>query len=71
MAKWNNRRKDTKMDKPTLSKSGYIEYVMSQQMARNLLKDNTSRVHPQKYLCDVVNNSFGLKGYCTKVIIKG
>lgn len=53
------------------SKCGYIEYKMPKAKADTLLKDRSgtdARMHPQAYLCKVVNESYGLKGYCTKVI---
>ena len=50
---------------------GGIEYEMSKLMAKELLNERKGadrNIHPQEYLCKVVNASFGLKGYCTRVI---
>lgn len=52
-------------------KSGTIEYKMPEKMARELLKSrkgDEAKMRPNDYLCKVVNESFGLKGYCVKVI---
>jgi hypothetical protein len=49
---------------------GEIEYRMSAEMAREILKarkGEDSKMHPQKYLCQYVNEECGLKGYCTLV----
>jgi hypothetical protein len=51
-------------------KAGYIEYEMPKQVAENYLKDRKgpeARMDPQKYLCKIVNEHYGLKGYCIKV----
>lgn len=52
-------------------KAGSIEYKMPEKMAQTYLKmrkgDDAKR-NPQEYLCKVVNEEFGLKGYCVKVI---
>lgn len=52
-------------------KAGAIEYKMPERMAQAYLKmrkgDDAKR-NPQEYLCKVVNEEFGLKGYCVKVI---
>lgn len=49
---------------------GGIEYEMPQQMAKMLLaerKGSDRNMHPQEYLKKVVNEDFGIKGYCVKV----
>jgi hypothetical protein len=49
---------------------GEIEYRMSVEMAREILKarkGEDAKMHPQKYLCQYVNEECGLKGYCTLV----
>lgn len=52
-------------------KAGVIEYKMPEKMAQEYLKmrkgDDAKR-NPQEYLCKVVNEEFGLKGYCANVI---
>ena len=51
---------------------GEIEYEMSKLMAKELLNERKGadrNIHPQVYLCKVVNESFGLKGNCTRVIL--
>ena len=50
---------------------GLIEYHMSHKDAEDILllqKRETKKVDPQKWLCDYVNETFGLIGYCIKVI---
>ena len=52
--------------------AGYYEYKMPRLMAETLLKERKGegkKMDTQKYLCDVVNSEFGIKGYCTKVLI--
>ena len=52
-------------------KSGTIEYKMPEKMARELLKarkGEEAKMRPNDYLCKVVNENFGLKGCCVKVI---
>ena len=50
---------------------GDIEYEMPKELAKQILatrKGADQNVHPQEFLCRVVNEEFGLKGYCTRVI---
>lgn len=52
-------------------KAGCIEYKMPELMARELLKNrkgDDAKMRPNDYLCKVVNENFGLKGHCVKVI---
>ena len=55
-----------------LKKAGSIEYKMSHEQAQTLLKarkgDEELRMHPQQYLCKVVNEQYGLIGNCIKVL---
>lgn len=51
--------------------SGVIEYKMGRLMASTIIQEAKSNRQPQEILCDYVNNNFGLKGYCIKVIIDG
>lgn len=54
----------------TQGKCGYIEYKMPKIIADQYLKLARNKVGDvQKYLCNIVNTEFGLKGYCLKVII--
>ncbi len=49
---------------------GEIEYRMSAEMAKELLKNRKgedTKLRPQEYLCKYVNEECGLKGYCTLV----
>lgn len=49
-----------------------IEYKMSKEMANFYLKNRKGedkKKRPQEYLCKVVDEEFGIKGNCTKVII--
>lgn len=53
------------------NKAGYIEYKMPKQMAQEYLKlrkGEEQKMRPNEYLCKVVNENFGIKGYCTNVI---
>ena len=45
------------------------EYKMSRECANDILKECPSHTKPQQYLCDYVNEQYGLLGYCCKVII--
>ena len=52
-------------------KAGCIEYKMSEQMARELLKNrkgDETKMKPNDFLCKVVNENFGLKDLCVNVI---
>ena len=52
-------------------KAGIIEYKMPEKMAIELLKNrkgDEAKMRPNDFLCKVVNESFGLKGYCVNVI---
>jgi len=51
---------------------GEIEYEMPKELAKQILatrKGADQNVHPQEFLCRVVNEDFGLKGFCTKVTV--
>ena len=55
-----------------IMKAGNIEYKMPEAMAKEYLKNRKgedAKMNPQAYLCKLVNEEFGLKGYCTKVIV--
>ena len=52
---------------------GSIEYKMPVEMAENLLKkrkgvEGVGKMTPNEYLCYVVNEEFGVKGNCVRVI---
>ena len=52
---------------------GEIEYEMSKEMAKQILatrKGADQNVHPQEFLCRIVNEQFGLKGNCTRVLTR-
>lgn len=52
-------------------KPNEFKYKMSKTMAKDLLstrKGEDTKMHPQKYLCKVVNEEFGLRGTCTEVV---
>ena len=54
-----------------MEKAGIIEYKMPEDVAKEYLKHRQGddlKLHPNDYLCKVVNESFGLKGYCVNVI---
>lgn len=49
-----------------------IEYKMSKAAANYYLGDrkgDDKKLHPDQYLCKVVNETFGLKGNCIHVIV--
>ena len=49
---------------------GEIEYEMPKELAKHILatrKGPDQNVHPQVFLCRVVNEEFRIKGNCTKV----
>lgn len=57
--------------KVVVSNKGDFEYKMTKEMANaylNTRKGEEKKKHPQEYLCQVVNNEFGIKGTCTKVL---
>ena len=50
---------------------GGFEYKMTKEMADAYLKGRKGtdkNKHPQEYLCQLVNNEFGIKGTCTRVL---
>lgn len=52
-------------------KGGSVEYKMPYAMAKSYLamrKESEKKLHPLAYLTKVVNEEFGLKGQCVKVI---
>ena len=52
-------------------KAGFIEYKMPEAMAKAYLNGRTveeKKMRPNDFLCKIVNEEFGLKGYCTRVI---
>lgn len=62
-----------KNKKPTVStiNKGYFEYKMTKEMANaylNARKGEEKKKHPQEYLCQIVNDNFGIKGTCTRVL---
>ena len=51
---------------------GEIEYEMPRELAKQLLatrKGEDQHSNVQKFLCSVVNLEFGIKGYCTRVVL--
>lgn len=50
-------------------KCGYVEYKMPEVMAQAYIKQHKGKIpNVNEYLCNIVNEEFGLKGYCVKVI---
>lgn len=50
-----------------------VEYVMSKATASNLLKTRKPGemgMSPQAWLVNYVNETYGIKGHCTKVTIE-
>lgn len=56
----------------TLSeKAGFVEYKMPEKMVKAYLdsrKDSEKKRSIQEFLVNIVNQEFGLKGHCVKVI---
>lgn len=51
------------------TKAGFIEYKMPVQMAQAYIKMHKGKIpNVNDYLCKIVNEEFGLKGHCVKVI---
>ena len=49
---------------------GGIEYTMSAALAQNIIKTHKGpKKNKQEMLCNYVNEQFGLKGNCVKVLI--
>lgn len=49
-----------------------IEYKMPKEMARIMLKERKgtdAKMKPNDFLCKVVNETCGLRGTCTNVIL--
>lgn len=60
------------MEKFVKNEAGYVEYKMSNTMAKEYLnarKGDDRKKHPQEFLCDLVNKEFGVKGVCTRVLL--
>lgn len=52
-----------------MNKAGFIEYKMPVQMAQAYIKMNKGKIpNVNDYLCKIVNEEFGLRGHCVKVI---
>ena len=52
------------------NKAGFVEYKMSEALAKELLKNRKGKkikMRPVEYLCQVVNQEFGLKSICINV----
>ena len=52
-------------------KAGYVEYKMPEKMVKAYLdsrKDSEKKRPIQEFLVNIVNQEFGLKGQCVKVI---
>lgn len=51
------------------NKAGYIEYKMPVRMAQAYMKLHKGKIpNVNEYLCQIVNEQFGLKGHCVRVI---
>lgn len=69
MAKVKNQENNSKTVSPK-PYEGNIEYEMNKEMAKQILatrKGAEQNIPAQQFLCQVVNEEFGLKGYCTRV----
>ena len=52
-------------------KAGEIEYKMTRELAESYLKDRKGKdanSEAQEYLCKIVDEQFGLKAKCTRVL---
>lgn len=57
--------------KEVIHNKGDYEYKMSKELGDSILKmrkGTDKNKHPQEYLCELVNEQFGIKGNCTKVL---
>lgn len=68
--------KNINFKKPKLmdmqGKSGFIRYQMPKEMALGLLRareKEEKKMDIQEYLCKIVNDHYGLKGYCVEVLV--
>ena len=63
---------NNKNTKSTNHVLGDYDYKMSKALADSYLKGRKGddrKKHPQEFLCEMVNEQFGLKGNCVNVII--
>ena len=70
MAKNNNIENNSKTVSPKPFE-GDVEYEMNKELAKQILatrKGVDQNVHPQEFLCRVVNEEFGIKGNCVRVL---
>ena len=70
MAKIKNVENNSKTVSPKPFE-GDIEYEMNKEMAKQILatrKGVDQNVLPQEFLCRVVNEEFGIKGNCVRVL---
>jgi signal recognition particle GTPase len=70
MAKIKNVENESKTVSPKPFE-GDVEYEMSKEMAKQILatrKGTDQNMHPQEFLCKVVNEEFGIKGNCVRVL---
>ena len=70
MAKNNNIENNSKTVSPKPFE-GDVEYEMNKELAKQILatrKGADQNVHPQEFLCHVVNEEFGIKGNCVRVL---
>ena len=52
-------------------KCGGVEYTMSNALAQHIMKTHKGpRKNKQDILCSYVNEQFGLKGKCVKVLVE-
>ncbi len=48
-----------------------FEYKMSSASANDILRECPAKTRPEQYLCDFVNEQYGLLGWCCRVVIEG
>ena len=48
-----------------------FEYKMSKECANELLRECPNSIRPEQYLCNIINDEYGLIGWCQRVIIEG
>lgn len=71
VAATNAKQKPFFAKKPADKTGAPFEYKMSLESAIDILRDCPSKIRPEQYLCDFVNDEYGLKGWCCRVVVEG
>lgn len=67
----NSKAKPFMAKKPADKHGDPFEYKMSLASANDILRDCPKKMKPEQYLCDFVNDEYGLMGWCCRVIVEG